>query len=85
MSKRKHYRPFINPRYRPDTRPNYRKIIEAAITAGTLSAEPGTVSVLEIQHDLDCAIYQGEPCDCDPAIIQNPPFPPDNDKKSGQA
>jgi hypothetical protein len=68
----KHYRPITHQAHRPNTRPNYRKIIEAAIKNGTMAPAPGTASTIEILHDDWCVIYQGEPCNCDPDIIQHP-------------
>jgi hypothetical protein len=80
MSKHKHFRPIIPPANRPDARPNYRKVIEAALEDGTLQLAPGTLSVINVQYDDWCAIFQGEPCNCNPDIIQKPPIPPEENK-----
>jgi hypothetical protein len=80
MIKRRNYRPSANEANRPNPRPNYRRIIEAVLQDGTLSPTPGAVSVINVQHDDWCAIFQGEPCDCDPDIIQDPPLPADMGK-----
>ena len=34
--------------------------------------EPGKLNQVEIRHEAGCAIWQGEPCDCEPEIETSP-------------
>lgn len=48
-------------------KPNYQKrgYLERARELAR-RAKPGTLNVIEVLHDPDCAIWRGRPCNCVP-------------------
>jgi hypothetical protein len=48
---------------------NYQDDILKAAATGELPMTPGLHHV-DIYHDDDCGIFKGQPCDCNPDIIQ---------------
>ncbi len=48
-------------------RPNYYPALE--VIAEQL--RPGDVVEVNVEHDEDCGIFAGDPCDCEPAVLAN--------------
>lgn len=49
------------------TEPNYVKEMARLFSAGVIKR--GEATLVAVAHDDWCAFYQGEPCNCDPDII----------------
>ena len=49
-------------------RHNYREVIERQIRRGDLRVRPGTVTILDVYHDPECACWTGGACDCAPVV-----------------
>lgn len=62
-------------RFRTRNRPahNYMRSVLALVgtLAGTL--EPGTVTIIRVEHDDSCGIWQGRSCDCSPIVTAEDP------------
>jgi hypothetical protein len=54
---------------------NYQRAIVRAILAGELDTKPG-VSVIRVEHDDWCGVWQGGECNCRPVIQQRRTLPP---------
>ncbi len=52
--------------------PNYLKPLCWLLATGVIAPKPGEVRFVEVAHDDWCAIFKGEPCDCEPEIGLGP-------------
>jgi hypothetical protein len=51
---------------------NFIKAILEAIKSGEMHIQRGQVTEVNVYHDDKCGIWNNEPCNCDPDIIQEP-------------
>ena len=49
------------------------KYLAEVIAEGRTHGKPGEVTVVDVYHDDDCAIWQGGPCDCQPVVKARKP------------
>ena len=47
---------------------NHIKKIKRLIAEGRIRCDAGTVSQVDVKHDLWCGIFKGKRCHCDPDI-----------------